>query len=230
MEPSYILHSRPYRNTSLILDLFTRNEGRISLLVKGARGKKTKGGGRLQPFEPLLISWFGRGELKTAKDIDYSGSSSALTGDKLIVGLYLNEMLYFLLGKQEAVPPVFDEYHLLVNQLGCGTFSESDLREFEMTLLNHLGYGLVFDTDLSTGKSIQADKHYVFAADEGFTEMGVQDESKVYYSGEKLLKISARDFSEIEILSLSKKLLRQAISFRLGGRNLKSRELFPGRK
>lgn len=202
----------------------------MSLLVKGARGKKTRGGGRLQPFEPLLISWFGRGELKTAKNIDYSGSNSSLTGNRLMIGLYLNEMLYFLLGKHEAMPPVFDEYHLLVNQLACGIFSELDLREFEMTLLNHLGYGLVFDTDLSTGKSIQSDKDYVFAADEGFTEMGVRDESKVVYSGEKLLKISARDFSEMEILNLLKKLLRQAISFRLGGRNLKSRDLFPGKQ
>lgn len=198
----------------------------MSLLVKGARGKRKKSSTRLQAFEPLLVSWFGRGELKTAKNIEHLDGSAPLAGNDLMIGMYVNELLYYLLGKHEVLPSLFSDYHHVIGCLGQQGFSESLLREFEISLLSALGYGLCFDIDMATSKAVTTDRLYSFSPDGGFIETGVSETMATTYAGDQLLKIAHGDFSSTETLRVAKKLLRKAISFRLGDRQLKSRHLF----
>ena len=117
LSPAYVLHSRKYQDSSLIVELLTRDEGRISAVVRGAKNKRGRQAGVWQPFMPLLVSSFGRGELRTVKHAEFLQTAFHLTGDNLLLGLYVNELLVRVLGKFEAVPEVFGEYQTLLNEL-----------------------------------------------------------------------------------------------------------------
>lgn len=219
--PAYILHARKYRDTSLILELFTEPEGRIAAVQRGARGKKKTG--TVQPFTPLLVSYVGKGELKTVAKVD-AGAMHHLVGDRLLLGMYANELLMRLLGKFEKAPGLFVAYqHLLLALVGADDYQRS-LRQFELRLLDELGYGISFGTDAASGDFVTPDKYYRFVPDEGFRELSSKTEASFY--GEHLLAIADGHLDSDEVEATARKIARLAIARLLGDRPLKSRELF----
>lgn len=219
--PAYILHARKYRDTSLILELFTEPEGRVAAVQRGARGKKKTG--TVQPFTPLLISYLGKGELKTVVKVD-AGAMHHLVGDRLLLGMYANELLMRLLGKFEKAPGLFVAYQQLLLALVGSDDYQRRLRQFELRLLDDLGYGISFGVDAASGDFVAPDKYYRFVPDEGFRELSSETEASFF--GEHLLAIADGDLASDEVEATARKVARIAIGRLLGDRPLKSRELF----
>ena len=232
LEEAFILHARNYRDTSLILDLFTRESGRYSIVVKGARSAKSKIRGRLQPFTPILVSAVGRSELKTSTHIDFPEKSFALRGRSLMLGLYVNELLFRLLDRFYPIEGLYQGYKDMLEELVGSRKTAltpehgSDvlaIRKFELCLLQQLGYGINFEYDARDGQKVLSHRHYLFQAQEGFHSINAPDAES--FSGEEVLRISSGDLSSVD----SKKLLdltRRSLSELLGDKPLKSRSLF----
>src|SRR5215831_5353922 len=147
LAPGYILHSRPYRDTSRILEVLTRDAGRLSLFARGVRGPKAKLAAELQPFRMLLLSWSGKGEAPHLTTAESTPDHVDLPPAALMSGFYLNELLLKLTHRHDPVPAVFDVYHATVEALKHGASLEASLRIFEKRLLDALGYGVALDSD-----------------------------------------------------------------------------------
>lgn len=219
--PAYVLHSRKYRDTSLILDLFTESEGRINAVQRGARGAKKSS--TVQPFTPILIDYVGKGELKTLSKID-AGSMQYLSGDRLLLGMYINELLVRLLGKYVAAPVLFRSYQTLLLSLVGDDQYTTELRKFEIRLLDELGYGISFAFEAGTGDMVDPDMFYRFVADEGFHP--IASETKNSFSGVHLLAIADGELEDPEVEHTARRVTRLALSRLLGDKPLRSRELF----
>lgn len=223
LQRGFILHARKYRDTSLLVDVFTRPEGRFSAVVRGARGKH---GGRLQPFTPLLMSFHGRGELRTAGKVESDGRPYQLQARNLLIGLYVNELLYRLLGRFDPMELLFDQYELLIAQLQEDGFSLLCLRDFELLLLTELGYGISFDVDAQSGAPVEQARRYSYVADEGFSSIVDPDASG--YEGKHLLAIAEGRMDDAAE-KVARQIIRRSIDRLLGGKALNSRTLFAGR-
>lgn len=229
-EPAFVLHSRPYRETSALIDLFSRHYGRFRVVAKGVRGTK-KNNRVLSPYTPLLITWSGKSELKTLRHVESSGSPILLQGDRLYCGFYLNELLLRLLAEHDAHTDLFDQYlHVLMKLANDEIPMELSLRVFEFNLLEDIGYGLVLDTDADTGDPVIPEGHYWFDPTTGFTLkdsiIGQQLMGRNWFLGEELLAIHAGDFDKPATASAAKKLIRLAFQPHIGDAPLKSRALF----
>lgn len=221
LHPAYVIHSRKYRDTSLILELFTQNEGRVAVVARGARSKKKNHS--VQPFTPLLVSYVGKGELKTLAKID-AGAMYFIPGDRLLLGMYANELLIRLLGKFEKVTDLFTAYQqLLLSLVGSDDYTV-ELRRFELKLLNELGYGISFALDAGTGDFVEPDQFYRFVPEQGFRQLSSKTDSS--FLGEHLLNVSDGNFCSPEVEQTARRVARIAIARLLGDRPLKSRELF----
>ncbi|MBO6566326.1 MAG: DNA repair protein RecO [Pseudomonadales bacterium] len=225
LEQAYILHSRDYRDTSLIIDVLTRDAGRYSLVVRGGRSSKSKTRGRLQPFTPVLIGSVGRGELKTATTIDFPAVSFRIQGQNLMLGLYVNELLYRLLGKFDPVPEVYEAYESLLSGLQSQDQGVSAIRAFELELLSALGYGISFEYDASNGERVSEERRYRFIVHEGF-RVTASDDSETF-SGRELLLAASGCLEQVSDTKL-KQVTRSSLAILLGDRPLKSRALFKG--
>lgn len=177
-QPAYLLHSRPYRNTSLIIEVFSHEYGRLGMVVRGARTARSRWAAVLQPFQRLLLSWQGQGELKTLTAAETEGPSCWLQGNTLISGLYANELLLRLLQREDPHPALLLYYEQLLesfrdNQVqdqgaqAAVVLLEQNLRRFEKYLLQELGYGLLLEQDARTGEPVQAESRYYYYLDEG---------------------------------------------------------------
>ncbi len=227
----YILHTRKYRNTSLIADIFSQEEGRYSLVIRGARNKKNRRYNLLQPFAPLLVTAYGQGEMRTAGAIDFTGRSWRLKGENLFIGMYVNELLYRLLGRFDSLPALWGRYEKLLEDLESEDFQIYLLREFELSLLANLGYGITFDYDVRTRTSVRPDTQYRFVAEEGFyslPENTASTDSMEIYDGKQLLMIASGNLSDARC-EILKRVVRISLQPLLGGKPLKSRSLFEGR-
>lgn len=228
LQPAYILHSRPYRDSSQILEVLTAQYGRLSLVAKGSR-RKQRGGSvaaLLQPFLPLLLSFSGRAEMKTMTAVEMAGEPGTLSGARLFSGLYLNELLVRLLHRHDSHPALFLAYGNALNRLkGDGPIDEL-LRCFEYTLLQELGFGFDLAVDGLSGEDVSADSWYRFDAEYGLVreENGAGIQRSVFPGGE-LLIMSGGEFGE-SVKGTAKRLLRQALAGHLGDKPLKSRDLF----
>lgn len=220
---AYILHARDYRDTSQIIEVLSLEEGRFSVVVKGSRSARSRYQGRLQPFAPLLIATSGKSELKTATRIDFSGSAFRLQGDALLIGLYANELLYRLLGKFDPSPAIFEGYESLLSSLESSEEVTTRTRQFELMLLQELGYGIDFEFDVGRGTSVDADNCYRYVVHEGFYL--ARDDEQVKIPGRELMLISAGDLTAVDPQRL-KHITRKSIAALLGGKPLKSRDLF----
>ena len=245
---AFILHGRKYRDTSMIVELFTRDEGRLPAVVRSVRGKKSRIAGYIQPFTRLLVSWYGRGELKTVRTMDFPWRGPELEGEQLLTGLYVNELLVRLVGKYEPLPEVFDAYGPLMHRIGSKTDMPAALRRFELLLLQELGYGITFESEAHTGKPVSADAFYRYVPDEGFHRVvdgvaesphftgGSYSPNGVYFpdgsrdpwtfKGAQLMAIGEGSFAEPEVDASAKRIIRSSFAALLGERKLKSRELF----
>ncbi len=224
-----VLHRRPYGETSLIVDFFCQQGGRISALCKGVRGSKSgKQGERkslLQPFQPLMVVLRGRHELKTLAQVEAFQSPYLLNGHPLFAAFYLNEILNRLLPKEVTLPEVFDLYLASLLRLAQGDALEAVLREFELGLLAQLGYGIDWTTDGQSAHAIEPQKYYTYVNELGFVEDPLPNHTANRFLGETLLAINDFHWTEAS-LRCAKRVTRMALSPILGEKPLKSRELF----
>ena len=228
LEPAFILHRRPWRDTSLLLEAFTAQHGRLGMVAKGVRGKRSTRAALLQPFQPLLLSWSGRGELHTLTDAEPAATLPPLQGHALISGFYLNELLMRLLQRHDPHPQLFQAYHQVLSRLHSGEQLEWSLRLFECELLEQLGYGLLLDYCPFSDAPIAAEASYVYLAERGPVPAGQAQGALV--SGQTLLSLASAQWPlsepEPHRLREAKQLLRQTLATYLGPKPLASRALF----
>lgn len=232
LQPGYILHSRPYRDTSLLLEVFTAEQGRLSVVAKGARRRVRGGslGAVLQPFAPLLLSFAGRTELKTLTQAEAAGASPALHGERLFSGLYINELLVRLLHRHDPHPALFAAYVTALNALAESDQLDPVLRRFEWRLLDELGYSFPLVADGQSGAALRDDAWYGYLPEVGLVELtAAPDPHRPAYRGAELLSLSRGEFDGAARLA-AKRLMREALATHLGGAPLKSRELFRARQ
>ncbi len=232
LQPSYVLHSRPYRDTSLLLEVFTAQQGRMSLVARGARRRSRKGSNAalLQPFTPLLLSFSGRGELKTLTALEAAGAPLSLAGQRAYSGLYVNELLTRLLHRYDPHPTLFAAYADTLATLASAATVDTSLRRFELQLLEELGYTLNLELTGDTGETVAPTRRYRYEAQCGLravsdADLAAQSTTRASYEGAHLLAMAAGDFNEA-VLPVAKHLLRSALAEHLGGEPLNSRELF----
>ena len=226
----YLLHSRPYRDSSVICDFLLQHHGRVSLLYKGVRkaGKQGAKGRLLQPFTPLAISFEGRTELKSGRILEAAGASVYLSGVRLYSGLYVNELLVRLLPREEACAPLFDLYRDTVQLLNSAVI-EPVLRRFERQLLAELGYELTLLWDVA-GAPVSPQHNYLYVPDQGLSLIAgnalSQSARPQCFCGEHLLAIEQHAYDDPEVSLAAKRLHRLALAPHLGDKPLHSRELF----
>ena len=225
-QPGFVLHSYPYRETSLIVEVFSRDHGRIGLVAKGARRPMSQLRGVLMAFQPLLIDWSGGGEMKTLVRAEWQGGQPLLGGQALLCAYYLNELLMRLLPREDPHPVLFRAYGDALRALAAGEGQEVILRRFELALLQELGYGLQLDSD-ADGAPVRPELRYAYIIERGavpLDEYGIDDASVV--AGRVLLDMARGDFREPETLAGAKALMRRLIPHYLGGQVLQSRRVF----
>lgn len=233
---AWLLHSRPFRDTSLLLDFLTLEQGRVSVVARGARTRKGQGRSMLHPFVPLRIAVSGRHELRTLGAVEGLAPGLLLQGERLFAGFYLNELLVKLLHGHEAEPTLFHVYATALAALAQGHDVEPELRKFELHLLDSLGYGMQLDHDVESGEPVQADAWYYLQAGSGFVrrlQAPADDLDAVregLYPGKCLLQIAALDFAGDDTRRTAKRLLRQSLQQHLGNREIASRRLFARRE
>ena len=229
LQPAFILHRRPYRNTSLLLDALSGDHGRIGLVARGATAPRSRLKGVLQPFTPLLLSWSGADELATLTGTEEAGLPTALPSQRILAGLYVNELLVRLLQRLDPQPVVFSAYQTLLTQLAQATNEEPALRGFEKQLLDQIGYGLSLDCEAVSGQPIVAEAQYCYVLDQG-PLTAERTEAGVPISGQGLLALRDGSFTDPEVLREVKRLTRAALAEQLRGRALKTRELYRFRR
>jgi DNA repair protein RecO (recombination protein O) len=226
MPRGFLLHSRPFRESSRIATFLTDTDGRLDVIVRAARAGGKRRASVPLPFLPYELSWAGRAELKHLQYCEPAGELFHLVGQPLYCGFYLNELLWRLLPAHMPEPVLFDAYAGALRQLAAGDAMEPVLRRFELTLLAELGYGLALSCD-SDGNALQADALYCFVSQQGLVPTAREMKgSSVCGSGTEFLAIAASDFASPAVCRLAKALLRTALAQYLGNKPLRSRELF----
>lgn len=229
----YVLHKRPYRETSLLVDFFSLEQGRISAVAKGARGN-AKGDRKslLQPFQKLEFELSGRSHLKNLGRLEAVQQANHLTKTALYCAFYINEILSRALPEAEAISEVFTHYEhtfsRLVNMQSDDISSfEPVLREFEFTLLQSLGYLPDFTCDVATGNAIENDDYYIFNAQNGFSIAHAQVKHAI--KGEYIFAIANNEYTQnnaLKVKQVAKYICRLALIEVIGNKPIKSRELF----
>ena len=227
LQPAMVLHTRPFRDTSMLVDLISPELGRFRAVVRGARRAGSRYRALLQLFQPILVSLRGRGELLTLIDAESAGGPLVLRGERLFSGLYLNEILIRLLPMHQACPVLFARYHETLRLLQGNDPMEPVLRYFEIDLLDECGYAPDFRQDVPGGQPISPRRLYLFHPDHGFEPVPEGSEAAHVYSGRLLIALRERSIaSDTTLVSGAKRLLRQALAPHLGNRPLQSREYF----
>ncbi|MGF1697726.1 DNA repair protein RecO [Vibrio lamellibrachiae] len=224
LQRCFVLHRRPYSESSLILDVFSEEYGRITLMSKGARSKRSNLKGALQPFTPLLLKWSGNSSMKTLRQAEPISLGLPLTGINLYSAMYVNELVGRVLVAEVAMPSLFHDYlHALTELAQCDN-PEPALRRFELALLAALGYGVDFIHCAGTGEPVEPDMTYRYREQQGFIASVRKDHYS--FAGNELIAISERRFTTKDQLKAAKRFTRMALKPYLGGKPLKSRELF----
>jgi len=223
-QAAYVLHLHPYSETSLVVDVFTRDHGRVPLLARGARRPRSAMRGLLMSFQPLELGWFGGGEVKTLAKAEWLGGMPLLGGRCLLLGYYLNELLLKMLPREDAHVALFEAYAAALRALAAGSDDAPELRRFEKTLLKELGYGLTLDIDMATGRPVEPGVEYSYLVERGPVRRTATDEAPI--SGKTLLDMAADDYSDPRTRLESRRLMRTLIAHHLGGKSLQSRRVF----
>ncbi len=232
LEPAFVLHHRPYRETSLIIEAFSRDVGRLGLIAKGARRPKSALRGLLQSFRPLLLSWSGSGELGLLTGAEPDGYVRPLAGEVLFSGLYMNELLMRLMHRHDPHQELFHHYGSAIEAIACISHqqrTEAVLRIFEKQMLESIGYGLVLDRDIDSGEPIHGDHAYRYQTDRGPTSLMTGDGDGVCLGGETLLSLARESLETERVLDEAKQLMRVVLRRYLGDKPLATRSLFRAR-
>ncbi len=226
LQPAYLLHRKPFRDTSLLLEVFTPEYGRIGLVARGARAPRSKLKGILQPYQPLLLSWSGRGELPTLTSAECHGAGVFLQGDALISGFYLNELLMRLLARHDPHPQLFSCYRAALKKLVENKELDWALRLFERDLLQELGYGLLLTHEGQSGAEVEPHVRYRYHHESGPSRLSSQGDGQLSIQGGTLLSLAQGKCDDAQFRHESKLLMREVLGRYLGSRPLASRELF----
>ena len=228
-EPAFVLHSYPYKESSLIVEAFTRHRGRVGLIARGARRPRSAIRGTLLAFHPLRLSWSASAELGTLTAAEWAGGQPALSGMALMCGFYVNELLLRLLPREDAHEVLFDAYAGAVARLGAGDEPSALLRAFELRLLRELGYAPPLDRDAASGVPVQADERYAYVPERGPLALAGAGaggaDADFTVSGQTLLDMSREDFTRQQTRDEARRLMRRLIAARLSGQTLHTSEM-----
>lgn len=230
----FLLHQRPYRETSVIIDLLSETEGRVSLVCKGVRGAGKKSAmlrSVLQPFAGLAVSWSGRSELKSLRQAEVLVQAPRFSQHQLFAALYLNELLVRLFQQGESHIDLFQEYRNAIADLALAVASDKShteipLRRFEFKLLATLGFEVDLAYDVASGKPVDAAAFYRYTSDIGVCKALANGRRSDLIAGEDLLALYSQDYSSESARRTAKKIVRIALAPHLGAKPLKSRELY----
>jgi DNA repair protein RecO (recombination protein O) len=223
LAPGYILHHRPYRDTSRILEVLVRDHGRLTLFARGVRGPKPRFGGVLQPFDLLLLSFQVGRDAGQLTGVESAESTPPLPAGSLMAGFYLNELLLKLTARHDPVPEVFEDYRRALAGLRAAGRIEAVLRVFEKRLLEAAGYGVDLTSEARTGKAIEAREFYRFEASGGLIPARGGDADAV--AGSSLLALAREELGEERALEDARKVLKAALAERLEGKELATRKV-----
>lgn len=220
----FVLHSYPYRETSLIVEALARGQGRVAWVARGARRPGSALRGRLLPFQPLLAGWGGKGELHTLHRLEWLGGYAPLQGTALVCGMYLNELMLRLLRREDPHEGLYDAYATTLAGLGGGGALAPALRLFERELLREIGYGLQLDRTADTAERIEPQHRYRYVIGRGPLPSTATDEG-IELAGKTLLDLGAGTLDHPVSLQESRHLMRAALAQHLGEQPLHTREL-----
>ena len=229
-EPAFVLHARPFSESSFVLDVFSPTHGRLGLLAKGARRPGSRLRGLLKPFQPLLVGWSGRGELPVLTGAESDGDAAVLEGTALYCGFYLNELLIRLLHRYDPHETLYQHYRMALFSLRDASTHEAVLRIFEKHILKEVGYGLVLDRDVANNSAISAERIYCYVVDRGPIQTPAtapsRDMDGVLVRGATLLALAGECLERPDDLREAKRLMRVVLARHLGEKPLHSRRLF----
>ena len=223
-QPAFVLHSYPYKETSLILDLFTRDHGRVAVVAKGAKRPHSKLRAVLQTFQPVQASWSGKSELRTLIDAEWVGGMLPLERTALLCGFYLNELLVKLLARDDAHPALFQHYVSTLNQLAHGEPATIVLRKFERALLKETGVAAELTRCTGSRTTVDAAGEYVVDPELGPRPARAADPWPVIL-GKTLLDMEREDYTDGQTQAQSKQLMRALLAHHLGGAPLNTRQI-----
>lgn len=223
-EPAWLLHHRPFRDSSQILDILSLDQGRLAVIAKGSRGAKSKLRGILRPFLPLQLSWFIRSDLGTLTGAEMNGAALSLSGDALLSGYYVNELILKLLHRHDPQPEIFAAYRRTIERLAGSQDVAAYLRQFEIELLRILGYALNLDHDTETTEPLRPQQQYEYRVEQGLVPVSDRDGPMVF-RGAEIDAIRNQQFADPAVLKNAGSLLRNVIAYHLDGKELKSRKV-----
>jgi DNA repair protein RecO (recombination protein O) len=239
-QPAFVLHSYPYRETSLVIDVFTRDHGRVALIAKGAKRPHSALRGVLQTFQPLALSWSGKGEVRTLTKAEWIGGMLPLAGGALLSGFYANELLVKFCAREDAHDKLFNHYVLTLSRLAHDEPAVQVLRSFERVLLRETGYALALDRTVSR-EDVRADGSYVFDPERGVCEVGpggevggardprsgreLPSQPWPVVSGQTLIDMERDEYTRAQTVVQSKTLMRFLLNVYLGGAPLATRQI-----
>ncbi len=221
-QPAFVLHSYPYRETSLVMEVLSRNCGRVALVARGARRPRSALRGLLMGFQPLTLSWFGKHELRTLHSAEWQGGQPQLQGTALLCGFYLNELLLNLMARDDPHEQLFDYYQQTLQRLAHEQDHAATLRCFEKHMLQELGYALLLEHEADSGKPIEPNAHYRYVIEHGASR---DAEEGLPILGKTLQDMAADDYRDPLSAQQSKQLMRMLLNHHLAGKPLHTREL-----
>ncbi|MBA2658619.1 MAG: DNA repair protein RecO [Nitrosospira sp.] len=225
-QPAFVLHTYPYRETSLVVETFTRNFGRVPLIAKGAKRPRSALRGLLLAFQPLQLTWGGKSELRTLHKAEWQGGQMPLQGTAIMCGFYLNELLLRLLHRNDPHEQLFIYYKETLTALSSQKDYIPILRRFELRMLRELGYALTLDHDVMSGKPMDPNEDYYYEIERGPTLRGDNHHGHgLQLRGKTLLDMEQGDYSSAATRQQSKVLMRFILNHYLDGQPLHTRQL-----
>jgi DNA repair protein RecO (recombination protein O) len=225
MESGFLLHARSYRETSQILEVFSQHHGRVGLVARGARRPKSRWSAVLQPFQPLRMSWSGRGSLYSLRAAEAATRTVPMAGMRVMAGFYLNELLLEFIRRGDPHPDLFAHYTVALAGLAGDDDVEVVLRRFEIVLLAEIGYGLNLECVAITEEPLQHSKRYRYVIEQGPVLVDDGRTGAMIFSGEELLAIGSGEFGHTHVRRCAKRLTRMVLHHHLNGRILKTRDV-----
>jgi DNA repair protein RecO (recombination protein O) len=223
-EPGYVLHTYPYKETSLIVEAFTRRFGRVAMLARGARRPRSSMRGVLLAFHPLRLGWAGASELATLTAVEWAGASRTLAGIGLMCGFYVNELILKLLPRDDPHEDLFDFYAASLRELATGGAPAPVLRSFEKRLLAELGYAPALEQDADQ-RPIDPERLYVYEPERGPVAALGAPSGDAVVSGRTLLELARDEYARPETREQARALMRMLIGHRLHGQLLHTRSI-----
>ncbi|HEY8354492.1 MAG TPA: DNA repair protein RecO [Methylophilaceae bacterium] len=229
-QPAFVLHTYPFKETSLVVELFTRDFGRISAVAKGARRPRSAMRGMLQSFQPLLATWSGKNELRNLHGLEWGSGLLLLQGQALMCGFYMNELLLRLLPREDGHETLFEYYAQTLRALSGNSGRDPDtaitLRRFELRLLQEMGYAVPLEQD-EHGMPVESGRSYLYVPERGACHVtdAADRQTGVQLSGKTLLDMARDVYDEAQTRQQSKLLMRMLLGYYLGDRPLHTRQL-----